>query len=125
MSTLRARLILSAALALVGCGGLSVDTPVDLQVTTYPANTPFTLTLTMQACRDACATYEEAECSVSVKADNVLEVDASVQYDRTVDEQQCPNRCGQPVFAHCPVPSLGAGTYTVESGSFVRTILVK
>ena len=116
--------VTALALSLGGCGGLSVDTPTDLTVTTYPANKAFTMTLTMQACRDSCATYEEASCSVSVDG-STIEVDASVSYSRDVDDVECLNLCGQPVFAHCDVPALSAGTYTVESGSFRRTIVVE
>jgi hypothetical protein len=115
-----------ALLALTACGGQSVGTPSDLDVKTYPADQTFTLSLTMQACSDVCAEYDEASCSVNVKEDDkILEVNASLSWDRTVSESECVNRCGPPKFAHCDVPALSAGTYAVEAGGFTTKIVVQ
>ncbi len=115
-----------ALMALTACGGQSVETPSDLVVKTYPAGQTFTLSLTMQACSDVCAEYDEASCSVNVKEDdNVIEVNASLTWDRTVSESECVNRCGPPKFAHCDVPSLAAGTYSLEAGGFTTNIVVQ
>lgn len=113
-------------LSLAACGGQSTDSPTGLLVTTYPAGQAFTMSLTMQACSDVCAEYDEGSCSVDVKADeNVLDVNASLSWDRKVSESECDNRCGPPKFVHCAVPALSAGTYTVKSGQFSKDIVVR
>ena len=124
--TVLVRLLSALALvvAVAACGGLSVDTPTDLKVTTYPANQAFTMSLTMQACSDVCATYDEASCSTSVDG-NTIKANASLSYSRTVDGSECVNRCGPPKFAHCDVPALAAGDYTVEAGEFTTQIVVR
>ncbi len=111
-------------LALCACGGQSSDTPSDLQVTTYPAGEAFTLSLTMQACSDVCAEYDEPNCSVDVDG-NTIKVNASLSWSRQGSDSECPNLCGPPKFAHCDVSALDAGTYTVESGQFRKDIVVR
>lgn len=111
---------------LAGCGGQTVDTPTDLTRTTYPAGQAFTLSFTMQACSDMCAEYDEPSCGISVNEDDmVIDASPSLSFDRNVDDVECPNRCGPARFAHCEVPAIGAGTWTVEANGFTRTIVVE
>jgi len=128
MAKTRIRSFLSAAglLALVACGGQSTDTPTSLDVTTYPANQPFTMTLTMQACSDICAEYDEGSCSVDVdKEKMIIDVDASISWDRKLDAAECPNRCGPPVKVTCDVEALDAGVYTLEANGFTKAITIR
>lgn len=112
-------LVLGALVA--SCGGQSLDTPEELDITTYRVNTAFTLTLIMESCRDTCATYEASTCEVEIDG-NTLKLDVEVEYERNNDE--CADVCNGQVLAHCSVGPLAAGTYTVEAGSFRRTITV-
>jgi hypothetical protein len=109
---------------LFACGGSSLTTPEDLPITTYPADTEFRMTLVMDTCADPCATYEPAECSVSVEG-MTIEVDVEVAYEHNDDGCALTNQCGGQVLAHCTVRALGAGTYTVQAGSFQRQITVR
>jgi hypothetical protein len=104
---------------LFSCGGQTLTTPESLRIDTYSKNTPFTLTFVMTSCRDACATYETPECVVEV-TDKTITVEVEVPYSREGDT--CIEVCAGEVIAHCNVSPLPAGTYTVESGSFRKTI---
>ena len=120
-----ARPLRASALALsvlFACGGSSLTTPEDLPITTYPADAEFRMTFVMDSCADPCATYDPAECSVSVEG-QTIEVDVEVSYERS--DEACSNQCGGQVLAHCTVRALGAGTYTVQAGSFQRQITVR
>jgi hypothetical protein len=75
----------------------------------------------MDSCADTCATYEASSCSVDVQ-ENMIMLDVEVSYDRTSSE--CSEVCRGQVLAHCEVAALPAGTYTVKSGSFQKTIKV-
>lgn len=115
--------LLTAATA---CGGNTISTPEDLPLDTFAADEPFTMTFTMQNCSDGCATYEEGECDVSVdEEDRVIEADPSISFERDVADDECDNRCGPAVFAHCDVPALGPGTYEVRANGFETTITVE
>lgn len=115
-----------ALLALTACGGNSTDTPTSLDVTTYPAGQAFTMTLTMQACSDMCAEYDEGSCSTNVKEDEmIIEVDASISWDRIIDDGECPNRCGPPKTVTCQVGALDPGVYTVVANGFERNITIQ
>lgn len=116
---------------LAACGTRTLETPETLRIDQYVAGQPFTLTFVMKGCSDTCSTYEAAECEVS-QADegNVLEVSVSVAYgDKDgVDSstlEGCTLQCGAPVLAHCSVPALAAGTWSVESGTFRGSIEVQ
>jgi hypothetical protein len=108
------------AIGLTACGGQSLTTPENLRIDTYPKDTPFTLTLVMESCRDTCATYGDAECSVEVAEENMILVEIEVSYERLGD--QCAEVCAGEVLAHCDVNGLPAGKYTVKAGGFQRTI---
>lgn len=123
------------ALALVGlaflgsaCGAETLRRPVDLPITTYPANELFTLTLVMQRCRQPCETYSDPECEVTVNEDSrTIRVDPEVEVERD-DDATCSGQCsGAPVLAHCSVGPLNAGEWIVEStqGRFSRAITVR
>lgn len=115
-----------ALLAVAACGGNSTDTPTSLDVTTYPAGTAFTMSLTMQACSDMCAEYDEGSCSTDVDKDEmVIDVSASISWDRIIDESECPNRCGPAKKVICSVEALDPGVYTVKSNGFQRRITVQ
>jgi hypothetical protein len=109
-----------AALA-ASCGNQSLETPEELLISTYPKDAAFTLTLIMESCRDTCATYQESTCEVEIDG-NTIKLSPEVEYERSNDE--CAEVCNGQVFAHCSIPALGAGTYTIEAGSFKRTITV-
>lgn len=125
----RSRMLLLAAtlVTAVACGGQSTDTVTSLDVTTYPAGQAFTMFVTLQACRDVCAEYDEPSCDVNVDAEAMtIEVNASVSWDRVVSDGECPNTCGQPVKAACRIEEgLDAGVYEVVSGSFRRQITIR
>ncbi|MEQ9499753.1 MAG: hypothetical protein RIT81_22935 [Deltaproteobacteria bacterium] len=114
-------LLLGGALA---CGGNTLEGVEDLPRTNYPRGVPFRMTVMMTACSDACSEYEEADCSVDVNEDDKeISVSASVCFDRVMDE--CPEICGPRVNAHCEIPPLDGGTYTVTSDNFTATIDVE
>lgn len=110
-----------AFLGLLSCGGDALTMPEDVQITTYKKDTPFTLTVVMKSCADTCATYSDPTCSVEVDGETIL-LDVEVSYERTGD--QCSEVCSGQVLAHCDVSGLAPGTYTIESGSFRKTINV-
>lgn len=122
----RASLFLTifAASALFGCGGDTLTGVTEVTLANYPAGQAFRLTAIMTACSDSCSTYEEAECSVDVnEEDRTITLDASACFERTMDD--CAELCGPRILAHCEVPALTSGTYTVQSGVFARTITVE
>lgn len=108
-------------LVLSSCGD-SLTTPEDIPITRLPANEPFSLTLVMESCSDPCTSYGEPSCEVGVdEEDRVIHVDASV--DLGSQDGECISAlCGPQVLAHCDVPALPAGTYTVRSGTFMHQI---
>lgn len=111
-------------LASAAACGPSISTPEDLPITVYPKDQPFRLTVVMESCSDACAKYSDPECDVSVDREKrEIRLDASVGFDRESDA--CGERCGPSVLAHCDVPALASGTYSVSSGSFSRQITVR
>lgn len=110
---------IALAIGLSACGGQSLTTPESLRIDTYRKDTPFTLTLIMESCRDTCSTYSESKCSVEVEGNEIL-VDVEVEYER--NEESCVEVCAGEVLAHCSVNGLPAGKYTVKAGGFSRTI---
>jgi|SRR5687768_10501525 len=111
-------------LLLSGCGE-SLVIPEDIPITHLPANEKFVLTLVMESCSDTCATYEEAECDVSVDEEEmIIRVDARVGYDSEVVEN-CVSTCGVPILAHCDVEALDPGTWTVSSRGFEHEIILE
>ncbi len=117
--------LLVGGLALPACGLPVIERPESLELTSYPAGRAFRMTLVMRACADGCATYEDADCSVSVDEDaKRVDADASVAYSRE-DGAPCNLACGPAVLAHCDVPALTAGTWTVRDGDFERRIEVR
>lgn len=116
--------------AVAGCSGRSLDTPERLRIDEYAAGQPFTVTFDMKGCSDTCATYEVSECAVEQLEGNVLQFSISVPYgdkdgaDGTTLEN-CSLTCGPPVLAHCAVPALSAGVWTVEAGTFRGSIEVR
>jgi hypothetical protein len=121
--TMRSAMIFGALalFGLVSCGGDALTMPEDISIVTYKKDTPFTLTVIMKSCADTCATYTEPSCSVEYEGDTIL-LDVEIAYDRNSD--QCTERCQGQVLLHCDVRGLSAGTYTIESGSFRKTINV-
>lgn len=120
---MRRAVLFALVTGLMSCGGQSLTTPESLTIQTYKKDTPFTLTFVMTSCRDACATYETPECSVEVEG-NTIRVDVEVSYERN-GGGTCIELCAGEVIAHCDVQALPEGTYTVESGSFSKTIDVR
>lgn len=128
-----ARSLLFAAASLLtaaaACGGKSLSAPEGLTITRYSSASPIRLTVTMTTCSDRCAQYDPASCAVSVNQ-GVIELEISVPYgdaegvDRT-DREACSLVCGPPVYAHCDVGMLAAGTYVVRSGAFEKEIVVE
>lgn len=119
----------SALLALSGCGSRTLETPEALPIRTYAAGSELTLSFVMRSCSDTCSTYEAAECEVEVDGTMLL-VDVSVAYSERegVSAEEltgCNLSCGREIFAHCKVPSLNAGTYTVKAETFQADITVK
>ena len=117
-----------AAPGLASCGQ-ALTNPEDLVIKRYPKDTPFRISLTMRSCSDRCSTYETPECAVAIEGTKI-ELDVSVAYDERAGTDRstltgCSEACGPPVYAHCEVRALGAGTYTVESGGFRREIVVE
>jgi hypothetical protein len=123
MRAFRGWFVVSLVAVAFACGGQSLTTPEDLPITTYPAGSEFTLTFVMESCADACAQYEQGECSVSVDG-GTIEVEVSVSYERN-DSDGCTETCSGNVLAHCRVGALDPGTYTVQAGSFQRQITVR
>lgn len=110
---------IALAIGLSACGGSSLSTPESLRIDTYRKDTPFTLTLVMESCRDTCSTYSESKCSVEVEGNEIV-LDIDVPYERT--SESCVEVCTGEVLAHCSVNGLAAGKYTVKAGGFSRTI---
>jgi hypothetical protein len=110
------------ALPLLSACGQSLTTPEDLVITTYAANTRFTMTFVMKSCGDACSKYDAPSCNVSVDG-HTINVNAHVGYSR--NSGACSELCGPEVLAHCDVGPLPSGTYTVVSGGFRRDITLK
>lgn len=116
---------LSALVLACSCGDDSLTRPADLPITTYTANQEFTMTLVMSRCRQACETYSDSECDVSIEQDDrTIKISPKVSVERN-DSIDCNENCsGAAVLAHCEVGPLDAGTWTVEAtdGLFSRTI---
>ncbi len=116
---------------LAGCGSRTLDTPETLRIDEYPAGVPFTLTFVMKGCSDRCSTYEAAECSVDFADEGtVIQISVSVPYSDKADVdrealEDCTLQCGAPVLAHCSIPALGPGTWSVEAGTFRSSIEVR
>lgn len=116
---------------LAACGSRTLETPETLRIDEYPAGQAFTVTFVMKGCSDRCSTYEAAECTVELAEEgNVLLISVSVPYDDkegvdTAALEDCTLQCGPPVLAHCAVPALPAGTWSIESGTFRGTIEVR
>jgi hypothetical protein len=111
-------------LALLASCGNALTTPEDVPITHLPAEEKFILTLVMETCADSCATYDEPTCDVSVdEKDKVIEVDACVGFDRGAAD--CRTVCGGEILAHCDIPALPAGTYTVRSGPFSHQVFLE
>ncbi len=113
------------ALALAACGGNVIDTPEDIPVDEFAQGTT-KITLTMTSCSDTCADYEEAECTTEL-SEREITVNASVSFTpgARVDGETCSLRCGPAILAHCTVPALATGTYTVKADGFERKIFVR
>ncbi len=115
---------LLSILFLAACGS-ALTTPEDIPLKHLPAGEKFVMTLVMDTCSDTCATYDEPSCSVSVdKSKMVIHIDASVGFSSNgVDG--CISTCGREILAHCDVPALAAGTYTVKSNGFEAQIFLE
>jgi len=120
------RLLLSiSVLLLAACGSPALTTPSALPLKTYAAGVK-KLSFEMISCSDPCAKYEAATCATTVDATaKTIEADISVGYEIDASIEDCPLSCGRPVLAHCEVPPLAAGTWTVTSGGFEATITVR
>src|SRR5687767_10300937 len=112
---------IAVAALLPSCGSQSITMPEDLPITTYKKDTAFTMTVVLDSCKDICATYETPTCEVEVDGTTIY-LQVEVTYER--DGTACAEVCTGQVLAHCDVGALAAGMYTVESGSFKRTIQV-
>jgi len=132
--TRTSRTLTSLALlgALAACGSRALDVPESLVIVDYPANAALTLTFVMKTCSDTCSTYEAPVCTVETDTaeGNVVTVDVSVPYGDKADTdaatlEGCSLSCGPPVLAHCSVPALAAGEWSVEAGAFQTTIRVR
>lgn len=115
---------LLSLLLLSACGD-ALTTPEDIPIRRLPANEAFSLTLVMESCSDPCISYEEASCEVDVdEEDRIIDVDARVGIGSATTE--CRHAlCGPQVLAHCDVPALPEGTYTVEAGSFRQQVFLE
>jgi hypothetical protein len=118
---MRRALFFFFAIALSSCGSQSITMPEDLPITTYKKDTAFTMTVVLDSCKDVCATYEPPSCNVEIDGSTIF-LDVEVAYER--GDEACSEVCTGQVLAHCDVSALAAGMYTVESGSFKRTIKV-
>lgn len=119
-----------AALCWAGlaCGGSDLDRPQSLAVTSFAANTAFRLSFTMTSCSDRCAVYASADCTASVKAEEmVIEANPRATVVDQIDSELCvqDNQCGFPVAAFCDVEGLAAGTWTVRAGDFTGNIIIQ
>lgn len=112
-------------LALAACGGDIIDTPEDIPVDEFAAGTT-KITVTMTSCSDICAEYDEPQCTSEVSGTDI-KLDATVSYTSKApaDGESCSLVCGPAVLAHCSVPALPAGTYTVTAGALTKKIHVR
>jgi hypothetical protein len=127
MTTIISLSVICAALA--ACGGPALTRPESLPEDTFLAGQPIELTLIMKSCSDTCSEYDAASCGWSLH-DHELDVSVSVPYhdkpgaDRT-KFVNCGPTCGAPVFAHCTLGKLDAGTYTLKVDAFSAPIYVE
>jgi len=124
------RFVPALLLFVINCGGSVLDSPEHLPRTTY-ANGTKQITFVMATCSDTCTLYEEAVCAIELDRENAqLNVEISVAYRDRDDADRstldgCGVTCGPPVYAHCDLPALSAGTYRVVAGSFESNIVIE
>ncbi len=108
----------------LACGNNTLEGIEALPNKNYPRGVPFRMTVMLTACSDACSTYEAAECDVDVDEDaKEIRLSASACFERTTDD--CPELCGPRINAHCAIPPLQGGTYTVVSDNFTSSVQVE
>jgi hypothetical protein len=118
------RLLGLALLVLAACGR-SLNTPESLPNRQFPAKEMFTMTLVMKSCSDPCEVYDQGSCNVSIDGRNIkLDIDVPF-HDGALSMPPpggCGLTCGPSVLAHCTVPSLDPGSYTVTDNGFTALV---